>query len=383
MVVDLYIRSNNREIISFIDRSPSPNAIEEDFIPIPKVSRQQRRYQERQELKEKREPEDESDIDVYDTQYDYLYPWMHCADPFTHQDKVSVAQYQKEVERFVDYIAPKENEIALREFLVTRIRNAIHKRWPDAGVDVFGSFATGVYLFSGDIDISIGCSPPTPRFTLRAVASTLREANICDDYTLIAKAKASLFSVPVLKFEDKLSNIKVDIVMNSDNGVRSASIRHPKVATRQIDPMKNLAPLFSDFLQLYGSKFNIDDVGIDVQGEGEYFRKVREREREKEDNWKTYTIIDPQDSSNDLGVKSFKSKTVAKNFHYGYVSIYRKACRLNARLKQHNYNYASAFSNYSLYSKSLLAACMYIHPETVQHREHMRRVYDDLITLSE
>lgn len=59
--------------------------------------------------------------------------------------------------------------------------------------------------------------------------------------------------------------------------------RHPKVATRQIDPMKNLAPLFSDFLQLYGSKFNIDDVGIDVQGEGEYFRKVREREREKED----------------------------------------------------------------------------------------------------
>lgn len=56
------------------------------------MSRQQRRYQERQELKEKREPEDESDIDVYDTQYDYLYPWMHSADPFTHQDKVSVAQ---------------------------------------------------------------------------------------------------------------------------------------------------------------------------------------------------------------------------------------------------------------------------------------------------
>lgn len=46
-----------------------------------------------------------------------------------------------------------------------------------------------------DIDISIGCAPPTPRFTLRAVASTLREANICDDYTLIAKAKASLFSI--------------------------------------------------------------------------------------------------------------------------------------------------------------------------------------------
>lgn len=46
-----------------------------------------------------------------------------------------------------------------------------------------------------DIDISIGCSLSTPRITLRAIAATLREENICDDFTLIGKAKASLFSV--------------------------------------------------------------------------------------------------------------------------------------------------------------------------------------------
>lgn len=49
---------------------------------------------------------------------------------------------------------------------------------------------------------------------------------------------------------------------------------HPKVASGQIDPMQNLGVLVLDFFQLYGINFNLDDVGINVTGNGSYYNKV-------------------------------------------------------------------------------------------------------------
>lgn len=49
---------------------------------------------------------------------------------------------------------------------------------------------------------------------------------------------------------------------------------HPKVASGQIDPLKNLGVLVLDFFQLYGICFNLDDVGISVNGSGSYYDKV-------------------------------------------------------------------------------------------------------------
>lgn len=50
---------------------------------------------------------------------------------------------------------------------------------------------------------------------------------------------------------------------------------HPKVASGAIDPMQNLGVLLLDFFQLYGLNFNLDVVGVDVRGEGSYYDKVR------------------------------------------------------------------------------------------------------------
>lgn len=49
---------------------------------------------------------------------------------------------------------------------------------------------------------------------------------------------------------------------------------HPKVASGQIDPLQNLGVLVLDFFQLYGICFNLDDVGISVNGSGSYYDKV-------------------------------------------------------------------------------------------------------------
>lgn len=43
-------------------------------------------------------------------------------------------------------MTPTEEEHRMRLGVVKKIKNIIHKLWPKAIVEVFGSFATGLYL---------------------------------------------------------------------------------------------------------------------------------------------------------------------------------------------------------------------------------------------
>lgn len=57
---------------------------------------------------------------------------------------------------------------------------------------------------------------------------------------------------------------------------------HPKVASGAIDPMENLGVLLLDFFQLYGINFSMEDCGIDVTGDGSYYKvKFLEKETRK------------------------------------------------------------------------------------------------------
>lgn len=49
---------------------------------------------------------------------------------------------------------------------------------------------------------------------------------------------------------------------------------HPKVASGSIDPMQNIGVLLLDFFQLYGLNFNLDETGVDIRGQGSYYDKV-------------------------------------------------------------------------------------------------------------
>lgn len=43
-------------------------------------------------------------------------------------------------------MSPTEEEHYMRLGVVKKIKNIIHQLWPQAVVEVFGSFATGLYL---------------------------------------------------------------------------------------------------------------------------------------------------------------------------------------------------------------------------------------------
>lgn len=138
---------------------------------------------------------------------------------------------------------PTNVEIKLRHYLVHRIRLAITEKWPEASVDVFGSFSTDLYLPNSDIDIVVQF-PPSTQVRLRRIASCLEAEEICRDPQIIEHASVTylsslyikesmvtektniilLFKVPVIKFEDVMTKLKVDIILNSTSGIDSANM---------------------------------------------------------------------------------------------------------------------------------------------------------------
>lgn len=59
---------------------------------------------------------------------------------------VSFLRLHQEIEDFFTYMSPTPEEHQLRLVVVHRIKNVISNLWPEAHVEVFGSFRTGLYL---------------------------------------------------------------------------------------------------------------------------------------------------------------------------------------------------------------------------------------------
>lgn len=225
---------------------------------------------------------------------------------------------------------------------VQLIQKAITQDFPDAQVLPFGSYQTKLYLPLGyadklypyilllnllfrmtrDIDLVILSNSMAYSRTsnvLRAIAQTVKRADLTDKVTIIDKAK-----VPIVKFVTRHGRFAVDISINQQNGVTAGSIinqflrelpalrplvliiksflaqrsmnevytgglgsysivclaisflqMHPKIRQGEIDPMQNLGVLVMEFFELYGCYFNYEDVGISLRNGGTYYNKQR------------------------------------------------------------------------------------------------------------
>lgn len=124
-----------------------------------------------------------------------------------------------EIEQFYAHMIPTRTEHALRVKVVTRIESVVLAMWPDAHVEVFGSFRTGLYLPTSDIDLVVlGIWDQLP---LRTLETELLACGIAEPNSVRVLDKAS---VPIIKLTDRESQVKVDISFNMESGVRSAEL---------------------------------------------------------------------------------------------------------------------------------------------------------------
>ncbi|KAL6113431.1 tent4b [Pungitius sinensis] len=269
----------------------------------------------------------------------------------------------EEVKDFFMYISPRAEEEKMRAEVVDRIKEVIKDLWPSAEVQVFGSFSTGLYLPTSDIDLVVfGKWGTLPLWTLE---EALRKRKIADENSIKVLDKAT---VPIIKLRDSVTEVKVDISFNVKNGVEAARLikefkeKYPvlpylvlvlkqfllqrdlnEVFTGGIgsysvflmavsflqlhyredvcSPNINIGVLLIEFFELYGRHFNYLKTGIRIKDGGCYVAKDDVQRNMDRYRPSMLYIEDPLQPDNDVGRSSYGAIQVKQAFDYAYVVL--------------------------------------------------------------
>ncbi|KAL4273071.1 hypothetical protein GQ457_13G003480 [Hibiscus cannabinus] len=260
--------------------------------------------------------------------------------------KSPMLQLHKEIVDFSDFLSPTPEEQAARDAAVHSVFDVIKYIWPACRPEVFGSFRTGLYLPTSDIDVVILESGiKNPQTGLHALSRALSQRGIAKQMQVIAKAR-----VPIVKFVEKKSGVAFDISFDVDNGPKAAEFikgavqKWPqlrplclilKVFLQQRDLNEvysggigsyallamiiamlqnlcesqaylehNLGMLLVHFFDFYGRKLNTVDVGVSCKDRGTFFSKSSKGFSNKGRPF-LISIEDPQTPDNDIGKSSF------------------------------------------------------------------------------
>lgn len=225
----------------------------------------------------------------------------------------------KEICDFYDFVKPQDFEEAMRQDLLERTRDAIRRYDRECDVQCFGSFAAGLYLPDADMDVVVlsqtylntGIAIVGRSYNqLSKIAGWLVKEGLAhyNSIEIIAKAK-----VPLVKFVDRLTGIRVDMSFENLTGIQAVSTfatwrvqypampiiatlikqfllmrelnevvsggiggltvtclvtsllqNMPRVQTGAFVPEQNLGELLLEFLDLYGNQFDVGRTAIQL-----------------------------------------------------------------------------------------------------------------------
>ncbi|XP_068657799.1 uncharacterized protein [Aristolochia californica] len=279
--------------------------------------------------------------------------------------KSPMLQLHKEIVDFCDFISPTQEEQASRVAAVQCVTELIKYIWPHCRVEVFGSFKTGLYLPTSDIDVVILDSKvSSPQIGLYAISKGLKQRNIGKNIQVIAKAR-----VPIIKFLERESGVAFDISFDATNGPKAAEfikdvvtripslrplclilkvflqqrelnevysggissyallamlIAHLKICWRvqklrgsKSSSDNNLGILLVKFFELYGRKLNTWDVGVSCNAADTFFLKSEKGFMTAKRPF-LLAIEDPQAPDNDIGKNSFNYFQIRSAFAMAY-----------------------------------------------------------------
>jgi non-canonical poly(A) RNA polymerase PAPD5/7 len=124
-----------------------------------------------------------------------------------------------EIEAFLKYTTATTDEITLRNDLVARFMEVVGKVERGATARPFGSFVTGLFLPTSDVDVVI-----TPvggychgiwekKMLLTRLDRHVRTTGFAANTRLVLNA-----SVPVLRITDELTGLEIDVTVDEDGG---------------------------------------------------------------------------------------------------------------------------------------------------------------------
>ena len=250
-----------------------------------------------------------------------------------HSGTTKVAfRLHKEIMDFYHFVRPREFEQRIREQLVENLRKAMrrdNRNFSDAEVHPFGSFMSGLYLPTADMDLVV-CSRNFMRFGqaryqsaksfLYKFSKMLQAQGIADQQSIEVISGAR---IPLVKYVDKATALKVDVSFENLGGVQAIEkflqwksqypsmpilvtlIKHfllmrglnepvnggiggfsviclvvsmlqlmPAVQSRSLIPEHHLGEMLMEFFLLYGRDFAYETNAIATSGKIGYVPKV-------------------------------------------------------------------------------------------------------------
>ncbi|KAI4322932.1 hypothetical protein L6164_022580 [Bauhinia variegata] len=271
-------------------------------------------------------------------------------------------QLHKEILDFCEFLSPTPEEQAARDKAIETVSKVIKHIWPHCEVKVFGSFRTGLYLPTSDIDaVILGSGLPNPQLGLSALSMALSQRGIAKKIQVIRKAR-----VPIIKFVEKRSGVAFDISFDVENGpkavdyIQEAVTRWPplrqlclilkvflqqrelnevysggigsyallamliamlrNLRESQASMEHNLGVLLVRFFDFYGRKLNTSDVGVSCNGAGTFFLKSSKGFTNKTRPF-LISIEDPQAPENDIGKNSFNYFQMRSAFAMAFTTL--------------------------------------------------------------
>ncbi|MED6283522.1 Terminal nucleotidyltransferase 4A [Characodon lateralis] len=316
-----------------------------------------------------------------------------------------VVGLHEEIKDFYEYISPRPEEKKMRLEVVDRIKGVIQDLWPSAEVQVFGSFSTGLYLPTSDIDLVVfGKWETLPLWTLE---EALRKRNVADENSIKVLDKAT---VPIIKLTDSFTEVKVDISFNVNGGVKAAQLikdfkeKYPvlpylvlvlkqfllqrdlnevftggigsyslflmavsflQLHNRDVSsPNINIGVLLIEFFELYGRNFNYLKTGIRITDGGCYVAKD-EVQKNMMDGYRPSMLYieDPLQPDNDVGRSSYGAMQVKQAFDYAYVVLGHAVS-----------NIAKEYPNNE--NESILGRIIRVTQEVDEYREWIQKNWD-------
>ena len=165
----------------------------------------------------------------------------------------------KEVIDFYEWVKPRDFEHAVRADLIARLQKAFERLEPGGRLKPFGSFAAGLYLPTGDMDlVFLRSSFRGTRFSSNGKLAKPK-TEIVNTFTKFIRSKGlaqglvkPIFQakVPIIKFVEKVSGLKVDLSFDNDTGVTANETFHRWKA--QYPAMPILVSIIKHFLMMRG-----------------------------------------------------------------------------------------------------------------------------------
>lgn len=147
---------------------------------------------------------------------------------------------EEDIHLFVNWMKPRAEEKYARNLFINQVFSIIKKICGESSEPtVFGSFSSGLYLPTSDIDVVVLHSER--KKPIHALAKELRKQPFIHNLYVITKAR-----VPLIKFEHASTNIQMDISFDLDNGPENTQI--VKTLLRQFEIASFFVFLFLLFI---------------------------------------------------------------------------------------------------------------------------------------